>query len=142
MEKEIIARFMEEHVAFCRFLGMRLTDGGPGWVEMRLPFRPEFMGDPLRPALHGGLVTTLIDTAGGAAAMTEMETSDRISTIDIRVDYLRPGEPKDLVVRATVLRQGNRVAVVGATAHQGDATKPIADGRAVYSLRRQDEMRG
>jgi uncharacterized protein (TIGR00369 family) len=104
---------------------------------LELPFRPEFVGDPVRPALHGGIISALIDTAGGMAAITLIAPSGTVSTIDLRVDYLRPGEMKPLVSESTVTRMGNRVASVDTRVFHPDAPEHlIATGKAVYSIRR------
>lgn len=70
--------------------------------------------------------------------MTLLRDGERLSTLDLRVDYLRPGEPADLFCRAEVVRIGNRVASVDIVCHHDDATRLIATGKAVYSLHRKD----
>src|SRR5258708_24604735 len=60
---------MEEHVPFNRHLGIKGEMVEPGRAVLVLPVRPEFVGDPRRPALHGGVLSTLIDTAGGVAGV-------------------------------------------------------------------------
>lgn len=128
-----IAGFFEEKIAFDRYLGMRVPRVERGEVEFLLPFRPEFLGDPFRPALHGGVVATLIDAAAGAAALSTLPRGSLCSTLDMRVDYLLPGQPQDLRAQASVIRTGNSVAVVNVEVHQ--AQDLIATGRAVFSLR-------
>jgi len=60
--REQLLTIMEEHVPFNRFLGLRGESIGEGRAVLVLPVRPEFVGDPSRPALHGGVLSTLIDT--------------------------------------------------------------------------------
>src|SRR5687767_15609949 len=85
-----IRQFMDEAIPFNRFLGMRCSALSRGRAGIVLPAREEFTGDPFRPALHGGVISTLADTVGGLACFTLLEAQDRCSTIDLRVDYLRP----------------------------------------------------
>lgn len=133
--------FMHEQVAFNKFLGLRVTDLGQGQAGMVAPFREEFVGDPFRPALHGGVISTLLDTCGGLAVFTTLEDiRDRTSTVDLRVDYLRPGRKEDVHALARIVRAGNRVAVVTLKAyHPGAEDAPIASGTGVYNVRRFKE---
>src|SRR5690606_14984827 len=88
--KAQIIAFMEEQIPFNRLLGIRCEALDDGVAVLRLPFRDVLIGDSSRPALHGGVLSTLVDTAGGAAAFTTLETSQVVATIDMLVDYLRP----------------------------------------------------
>jgi len=134
--REAFIRFIEEDIPFNLLLGMKVTGLDRGRAVCEVPFRAELIGDRFRPAIHGGVVSTLIDATGGAAAFTLIDVVDRISTVDMRVDYMRPGAENTLVADAKVVRMGNRVAVVHVVVHQGDPEQPIADGRCVYNVRR------
>lgn len=134
---EAIIRFIEEEVPFDKYLGIRVDELRDGFARLFMPFREEFIGDKRRPALHGGLISTLIDTCGGTAAWTHCTEDDRISTVDIRVDYLRPGPADDIIAEAFVQRTGNRVSVVHTRVYAASDQKTvIAEGRSVYNIRR------
>ena len=143
MEKltDVVKRFMESQIPFNRFLGMQLTHLDQGEARLELPFRDEFIGDPFRPALHGGVISTMLDTCGGAAVFTTLQNiEDRTSTVDLRVDYLRPGRKETLVAEARIVRAGNRVAVAELKAFHPDAPdEPVATGIGVYNVRRAQE---
>jgi uncharacterized protein (TIGR00369 family) len=127
-----------ESVPFMAFLGMRFEILEDGLSLIRIPFRPELIGNPELPALHGGVISALLDTAGGAATWTRIGEHDRVSTVDLRVDYLRPGRPEDILGRARVIRAGNRVAVTELRAFQpGSPEEPIAIGTGVYNIHRR-----
>src|SRR3989442_3888081 len=81
---------MEEQVPFNRLLGIKGESAEPGRAVLVLPVRPDFVGDPRRPALHGGVLTTVIDTAGGMAAWSALAPAETVSTLDLSVDYLGP----------------------------------------------------
>lgn len=132
-----LKRFFEEQVPFNRYLGLKVEHCEPGLARMTVPFRSEFVGDPRRPALHGGILSAVIDACGGLAVWTHFSPEDRISTVDMRVDYLRPGPAEELRVESRVVRMGNRVSVVHSvvTALEGDG-EAVAEGRAVYNTRR------
>lgn len=144
-----VKRFLEEQIPFNRLLGIRLVAMHGGRATVELPFRPELVGDPLRPALHGGAISTLIDFAGGAAAWSTCDLDSRVSTIDLRVDYLRPAALATLYAEARVVRSGNRVAVVDVAVFQGESAEdaeardqPIATGKCVYNLKRPPTTTG
>lgn len=135
-----VEKFFAEEIPFNRFLGMRLVVLERGVARLVMPFRPELVGDPFRPALHGGVVAALLDTAGGAAVFSELAVGDRVSTVDIRVDYLRPARLEDLYAEARIRRIGNRMGVTSIRAyHEGDPDQPVAEAMAVYNIRREQD---
>jgi uncharacterized protein (TIGR00369 family) len=136
VDLEEVRSFMKA-VPFNAVLGIRLDEVSDGFCKMSVPFREELIGDPFRPALHGGVLSAVIDTCGGAAIWTRIEKGDALSTVDLRVDYLRPGQPREFVVEGRVLRLGNRVGVAEMIAyHPGHEDEPIASGKGVYNVRR------
>ena len=132
---EMIRRFMEKAVPFNAFLGFEILECENGEARMRVPVRPEFTGDPFRPALHGGVISSLADVGGGVAVLSCLEEGQMASTVDLRVDYLRPGRvDSDLWAHSRVLRVGNRVAATHTTVYQSDPEKPVATASAVYNV--------
>ena len=136
----LVKRLFEALIPFNRHLGMTLEEILPGRVRIRIPFQEHFIGNPELPALHGGVISALLDTAGGAAVWSQVSLYDRVSTVDLRVDYLRPGRPEDILGVGEVVRIGNRVGVATLRAyHPGAEDKPIAAGMGVYNVKRQAE---
>jgi uncharacterized protein (TIGR00369 family) len=131
-----LRQLMEEIIPFNVHVGVRVSEVDRGRVRLEVPFRPELIGDPMRQAVHGGVISMLADTAGGAAIWSTLdEPRARISTIDIRVDYLRPGRRETIVAEATVVRLGKRVAVVDTRLfHPSAPTESIATGKGVYNI--------
>lgn len=130
-------RLLEQEVPFNRHLGIKVLEIREGFVKAMVPFRPEFIGDPRRPALHGGVLSALVDACGGFAVWTHFDIGDLISTVDMRVDYLRPGPDEDIVAESKVVRTGNRVSVVHTVVYSsGNPDHPLAEGRAVYNTRK------
>ena len=135
-----LRRFLETFIPFNKFLGIEVPELTDGYARLELPFRPEFIGDAMRGALHGGVISTLVDTCGGFAVWSRIELEDRISTIDIRIDYLAPGRQETLVAEGRVVRVGNRVGVVDVKCWQPSAPDQIvATGKGVYNIKRKDE---
>jgi uncharacterized protein (TIGR00369 family) len=131
-----VLRMMEEHGAFNRLLGIRGESQESGLVVMTLAVRPEFVGDPRRPALHGGVVSALADTAGGAAAWSALAAGESVSTVDLRVDFLEPALlAGPLRAEARLLRKGNRVCHVRVSVTQDG--RLVAEASAVYNIHRR-----
>ncbi len=133
-----VRSFIETGIPFNRFLGMRCTLLVRGRAGMEIPAQEELTGDPFRPALHGGVISTLADTVGGLAVFSMVDIKDRVSTIDLRVDYLRPARVNTaLQAEAELIRLGNRVAVANVLLFQeNDRRHLMAVAKGVYNLRR------
>jgi uncharacterized protein (TIGR00369 family) len=132
---------IQELIPFNKFLGISIDEARDGFVRLQLPYRAEYIGDSSRPALHGGVISTLIDTCGGFAVWTHLRgLEDRVSTIDLRVDYLAPGAPEPLFADGTVVRVGNRVGVVDVRCWQpSQPGRTVATGKAVYNIKRKED---
>jgi len=126
-----------ERIPFNRVLGIEIIELQPGKALFRVPFRPELIGDPDRPAIHGGVLSAVADTCGGCAVWCAIGEQDRVSTVDLRIDYLRPGRPEELRCLGEVLRVGNRVGVAQITLfHTSAPDVVIAEAKGVYSVKR------
>jgi uncharacterized protein (TIGR00369 family) len=136
MSPEVLKQVMEDLIPFNRYLGVKLAVARKGFARLEVPFRDELVGDPMRPALHGGVISALADAAGGGAVWTGLEDDRaRVSTIDLRIDYLRPARLVTLVAEATVVRLGNRVGVADVRMFNIDAEDvTIATGKGVYNI--------
>ena len=136
MQLEQLRQLMEEFIPFNRHLGIKIAAVEPGRAHLTLPFQDHFVGDPLRPALHGGVLSTMADVAGGMAVWSHLlDPRARVSTIDLRVDYLRPARLHTLDATAVVVRQGNRVGVVDVKLFHPDRDgEVVATGKGVYNI--------
>lgn len=110
----------EEIVPFNRVLGLKVASLDPAGPSLRFDMRPELIGNPVRKVLHGGVISATLDVVAGFAIhlalfqqnMDEGKafTFPNIGTIDLRIDYLRPGIGEHFELSAEVLRLGSRVA--------------------------------
>lgn len=114
-----------ERIPYAQFLGLRAELKGDE-LTLILPFSQKLIGNPLLPALHGGVVGALMEVT----ALTQLAIASKSvrfpKTIDIGIDYLRSGKPVDTFARARVVKIGRRVANVQAEAWQGEKSQPIA----------------
>lgn len=109
-----------------------LHDDAP---RIRVPWRPEWVGDPETGVLAGGLVTTLLDHVGGLAVWVAMDAFRSVATLDLRVDYMRAAEPgRDLLAQAKCFRLSPTVAFVRGWAFEDDPSNPVAAAQAAYVI--------
>jgi uncharacterized protein (TIGR00369 family) len=119
---------------YARFLGLRLGLDGDA-VTAVLPFAPHLIGNPILPALHGGVVAAFLELTALAQLAATAGEGAAPRTVDITVDYLRSARAADTFARAEILRMGRRVANVRAIAWQGDERRPVATLRGHFLLR-------
>lgn len=91
-----------------------------------MPYSEHLIGNPTLPALHGGALGALLESAAQLELLYRAQTVVLPKTITLTVDYLRTGSPADTWVRAAIVKQGRRVATVHARAWQQDPAVPIA----------------
>ena len=118
-------------VPYSKFLGLSARLEGNELVTT-MKFAPHLIGNPALPALHGGTVGALLESAAIFELLVRAETIVLPKTITLTVDYLRPGKPLDTHARATVTRQGRRVTNVRVEAWQEDRAVPVATANAIF----------
>jgi uncharacterized protein (TIGR00369 family) len=120
-------------IPFCRHLGLRaeIVDGG---LVLVMPFQPHLVGNPILPALHGGVIGAFLETVAIAQVIRELGGAKLPKPIDISIDYLRSGRAVDTRARAHIAKLGRRVVNVHAELWQDDAAKPIATLRGHFLL--------
>ena len=139
--KQIFKNVLENQIPMAKYAGVKVLDIDKGYIKLLFPYREEFIGDPRSKRLHGGYLATALDSAGGAAAMTYMTSyEDDVATIDIRIDYLRPGKARDIIAEGKVISQRRRSIVSEMVCyHPDDRDKSIAIGRGVFSIKRKED---
>ncbi|MGP6089536.1 PaaI family thioesterase [Antarctobacter jejuensis] len=134
-DKSRIARQFIETIPHCRALGMEITEIGDGIAEIRMPYDERFIGDPDTGVIHGGAVSALMDTCGGAAVMSHPKSPAGTATINLRIDYMRPATPgQTITARATCYHITRSVAFVRATATDEDADRLVATATGAFTV--------
>ncbi len=139
-----IKHAFDERIPFNRVLGMRITSIEEGRPTIRFEMRDELVGNYLRGNLHGGVISGVMDATGGLTAFlggkermnqesieVRKEQLGKLGTIDLRVDYLRPGLGKWFEATGHIIRAGNKIAVVRIELHN-DEGEMIAVGTGAY----------
>jgi acyl-coenzyme A thioesterase PaaI-like protein len=125
-EPEFIAglrAIFEEKIVFNQVLGLKLTELRPEIVRGRIAMKHDLVGHYTHNRVHGGVISACLDAMGGLACMAaigarhldeppaeRLHRFSKLGTIDLRIDYLRPGIGTHFDMHAEVLRLGSRVA--------------------------------
>jgi uncharacterized protein (TIGR00369 family) len=112
-------------IPYAGFLGVRAELKGDE-LTLILPYSEHLVGNPLLPALHGGVVGALMELTAITQLAIASKSEKFAKTIDIGVDYLRSGKAVDTYARARVIKIGRRIANVQAEAWQNERSQPIA----------------
>lgn len=120
---EGVRLIFEERIVFNQVLGLRITEILPESVEATIAMREDLIGHYAHRRMHGGVISAGLDAMGGLAVMAAIGARhmdeppekrllrfNKLGTIDLRVDYLRPAIGESFTLRAQVMRLGSRVA--------------------------------
>jgi uncharacterized protein (TIGR00369 family) len=124
---------------YAEFLGVAAHRAEDGALLFRLPFTDTVVGRP--GFLHGGAIAGLLELAAVGTVMDALrdDPAASVKPINVTVDFMRGGRPRETFAAATVTRLGTRIANVVATAWQDDRDRPIASARMNLLIRRDGE---
>ena len=124
---DVLARIAE--VPYARFLGLSLELAGDEMTAV-LPFQEKLIGNPMLPAIHGGVLGAMMEMTALAQLAVSRSAAGHggglAKPIDVTVEYLRTGRPVDTFARAQIKRMGRRIANVHVEAWQDARGSPIA----------------
>jgi uncharacterized protein (TIGR00369 family) len=148
-EPEFVAgltKIFEEMIVFNQVLGLKISSIKPGLVTGRIEMRRELVGHYSYNRLHGGVISAGLDAMGGLAVMSaigarhmdevpmqRLHRFSKLGTIDLRIDYLRPGISDHFDLRAEVLRLGSRVGTTRMEFFGADG-KLLSTGAGAYMV--------
>lgn len=134
-DKAHIVRQFIEALPFSKALQMEMEEMGDGRAVISMPYSKDLVGDPATGVIHGGAVSALMDTCGGAAVMSHPLAKVATATLDLRIDYMRPATPGDrITARAHCYHVTRSVAFVRAEAFDADASRPVAAATGAFTV--------
>lgn len=108
-------------------LGMRFTAVEEGGAKMQLPYSDAIVGNPETGVVHGGVITALLDSCCGFAAISCLDHLCFCPTLDLRIDYMGMAVPgRTIYAEARVYRSTRHVIFCRGKAYQDDPQKPLA----------------
>jgi acyl-coenzyme A thioesterase PaaI-like protein len=117
-----------ESLPYAAYLGLHYAVHGRELV-ITMPYAEHLVGQPYPPRLHGGTVAGLLEIAATATLLIRLprdEPLPAVKPVNVTVDYLRAGAPRDTYAAATINRLGRRIANLRVAAWQEDREAPIA----------------
>ena len=151
MREQVLEKIKEYYLELLPFnkvlgIGIDLLDYDSGDASVRFDMAPELIGNSAAGILHGGVTASVIDLTGGLSALISCVKSNEGSpieiieqklsstaTIDMRVDYLRPGKGIFFQCKSRIIRAGSRI-VVSKIDLFNDKKVRIATGTATYLI--------
>lgn len=143
--KQII-NFWNNDMPFNRLLGLEIKQFDTQQSEVRFLWDDKLIGNPIQKILHGGVTATVLDIAGGVVAAANIidqldnlspenihQSLRKLSTIDLRTDFLRPGKGEEFIATARIIRSGSKVAVARMELHN-EKNDHIAFGTGTYMV--------
>ncbi len=139
-----LTELFEHKIVFNQVLGLKITVVQAEQVSARIDMRAELVGHYGHNRVHGGVISAALDAMGGLAVMAaigarhmdeapqqRLQRFAKLGTIDLRIDYLRPGISDYFTLHAEVLRLGSRVANTRMAFHDAGG-KLLAVGSGAY----------
>src|SRR5688500_15531207 len=133
--RDAMTRNFVLHVPHNHALALEPIEIGRGGARFKLPWAEHLVGNPDTGVLHGGAITALLDACSGAAVFAARAELSPIATLDLRIDYLRGGDPgRDITCHAHCYRLTRNVAFTRAVAYHDDDSDPIATSMGTFML--------
>lgn len=142
MLQQLSSAFID--IPFNRMLGLRLDQLDKDHVTMSFNMKEELIGNFLQGILHGGVISSVLDMAGGMAVMASaihknshrslqelVDILGKCSTIDLQVSYLRPGKGNVFIAKSWLTKGGNKISFTRMELYNQDDTL-IATGNGTY----------
>jgi len=127
-----------EAIPYARFLGITVAERD-GDLIAQLAFDAKLIGNPMLPAIHGGVIGAFLETAAIMKLLWTRESVHVPKTITVTIDYLRSAGPYPTYARGIITKLGSRVANVRTEAWQADPTKPVAAANANFLVTPAEE---
>lgn len=120
-------------IPYAKLIGVECSRLGDELL-FKLPANKDNIGNPLLPAIHGGVIAGFMELAAALHLLVFTGSPGVPKIIDFSLDYLRAGQFRDTYAKCQVCRQGRRVANVAITAWQSTEAEPIATARAHFKI--------
>ncbi len=129
-----------DHLPMCRALGMSVSEGDE--LVFILPYSDKIIGDTQSKIIHGGAISTLLDTACGAVVASHKENTNFTATVDLRIDYMRPAiAGMDVYATAEVYQTTRHIAFVRGIAWDKDKDAPLAMATGTFTFSKKSRNR-
>jgi acyl-CoA thioesterase len=129
--KESLLNWMKTNNPFWSLLGMEIIGIKKGWAKIRLPFTKKLTNGI--GVAHGGAIFSPADSAVGMALIGLTERDESISTLEMKINYLKPLSGGEIIAEAKIVHRGTMTAIGDVEVRDGDGNL-IAKGLATYAI--------
>ena len=129
--KKSLLNWMKTNNPFWSLLGMELMEIKKGWAKIRLPFTPKLTNGI--GVAHGGAIFSPADSAVGMALIGLVNKDENISTLEMKINYLKPLAEGEIIAEAKIVHRGTMTAIGDVEVRDGQGTL-IAKGLATYAI--------
>ena len=129
--KKSLLDWMKTRNPFWSLLGMEIIEIKKGWAKIRLPFT-EKLANGLGVA-HGGAIFSPADSAVGMALVGMIDKDENISTLEMKINYLKPFVEGEIIAEAKIVHKGTMTAI-GDVEVRDEKDNLIAKGLATYAI--------
>jgi len=133
--KESLLNWMETKNPFWSLLGMEIIEIKKGWAQIRLPFS-EKLANGIG-VMHGGAIFSPADSAVGMALVGLIDKDENISTLEMKINYLKPLTAGDIIAEAKIVHRGTMTAI-GDVEVKDEKGNLIAKGLATYAITKKE----
>jgi len=126
-----------DSIPYSKFLGLTARMEGEELITT-MRYRDHLIGNAALPALHGGTLGALLESAAVFELLWRAETVLLPKTVSLTIDYLRSGAPLDTHAHCIITRQGRRVTTARMEAWQTDRSVPVASAHAIFLVMREN----
>jgi len=135
--KESLLKWMKTRNPFWSLLGMEIVEIKKGWAKIRLPFS-EKLANGIGVA-HGGAIFSPADSAVGMALVGLLNKDENLSTLEMKINYLRPFSSGEIVAEAKIVHKGTMTAIGDVDVRDEDDTL-IAKGLVTYAIFKKEPV--
>ncbi len=133
--KNALIHTMKTKAPFWSLLGMELVDVKKGWAKVKLPFA-KGLSQPLGIA-HGGAIFSPADSAIAIALLSLIEKDETITTVEMKINYIKPFKKGEITAEAEISHKGHRTAL-GEVIVKDNQNALVAKGTATYMIMKID----
>ena len=138
-----VAQHFATFLPHCKALNMRMDLLENAKAVMSMPYDKRLIGDPETGVIHGGAVSALMDTCGGASVFMHPDNAGASVTLDLRIDYMRPAKPGERIsAESHCFHVTRTVAFVRVVAWAGnEKNEPVATATGAFSFKHKTKGR-
>ncbi len=135
IDLQVLANAMTQGTPQSAALGFEFVSVEPCVGVLKVNWREDLVGDPDTGVIAGGVITTLLDHVSGLAVKAAKVDFNGTATLDLRIDYMRPAQPRRAIFgRAHCYKVTRSIAFVRASAYEDDPDDPIATAQGAFVL--------